>query len=92
MFDPLLEVLAELGDRHEQSYLEHLKQAGLDVVRIGGINVGDSAVSETFAVMKQGAPVIAQGALVHQGWGGPADILLASPVTIKMNSELFPQK
>jgi uncharacterized protein len=74
-FDPLLEVLRERGFRHEQSYIDHLKHAGLDVVRIDGIDVGDSAVSETIAVMKKGAPVIAQGALAHQGWGGRADIL-----------------
>jgi predicted RecB family nuclease len=75
VFDPLLEVLSERGVRHEQSYIEHLKHAGLDVVRIDGIDVGESAVSETFAVMKKGAPVIAQGAPAHQGWGGRADIL-----------------
>jgi uncharacterized protein len=59
LFDPLLEVLRERGFRHEQSYIEHLKHAGLDVVRIDGIDVGDGAVSDTFAVMKKGAPVIA---------------------------------
>src|SRR3974377_1903505 len=74
-FDPLLEVLSERGFRHEQNYIEHLKHNGLDVIRIDGIDVGDGAVSETFAVMKKGAPVIAQGALAHQGWGGRADIL-----------------
>ena len=75
VFDPLLEVLRERGFRHEQSYIEHLKHAGLDVVRIDGIDVGDGAVSETIAAMKQGAPVIAQGALARQGWAGRADIL-----------------
>src|SRR6516162_5220392 len=75
LFDPLLEVLSERGFRHEQNYIEHLKHAGLDVVRIDGIDVGDGAVCETFAEMKKGAPVIAQGALAHHGWGGRADIL-----------------
>ena len=37
VFDPLLEVLSERGVRHEQSYIEHLEQAGLEVVptRVG---------------------------------------------------------
>ena len=75
VFDPLLEVLWERGFRHEQSYIEHLEHAGLDVVRIDGVDVGDRAISETLAVMKKGAPIIAQGALAHEGWGGRADIL-----------------
>ena len=34
VWDPLLEILSERGMAHEQSYLEHLTKAGLDVVRI----------------------------------------------------------
>ena len=37
--------------------------------------LAESAVSETFAAMKKGVQVIAQGALAHQGWVGRADIL-----------------
>jgi uncharacterized protein len=74
-FDPLLEILWERGLRHEKNYIEHLTETGLDVVRINGADIAESAVSETFAAMKKGAPVIAQGALAHQGWGGRADIL-----------------
>ena len=74
-FDPLLEILWERGIRHEKNYIEHLTETGLDVVRINGIDVAESAVSDTFTAMKKGAPVIAQGALAHQGWGGRADIL-----------------
>jgi predicted RecB family nuclease len=74
-FDPLLTILWERGLRHEINYIEHLTEAGLGVVRINGADVAQSAVSETLAAMKQGVPVIAQGAMAHQGWGGRADIL-----------------
>jgi hypothetical protein len=75
VFDPLLQILWERGAAHEQNYVDHLAQGGLDVVRIDGIGLGEAAVSETLAAMKRGAAVIAQGALAHQGWGGRADIL-----------------
>ena len=60
---------------HEQSYVEHLTKAGLDVVRIDGVDVTSTAVAETRAAMQRGAPVIAQGALTHEGWNGRTDIL-----------------
>jgi predicted RecB family nuclease len=74
-FDPLLKILWERGARHEQSYIEHLTKAGLQVVRIDGIGVTNAAVSETLAAMRKGTPIIVQGALAHQGWGGRADVL-----------------
>jgi hypothetical protein len=36
-FDPLLQILWERGAAHERNYIDHLMQAGLDVVRIDGI-------------------------------------------------------
>jgi predicted RecB family nuclease len=75
VFDPLLQILWERGEAHERNYVDHLTRAGLDVVRIDGIGLGEAAVSETLAAMKRGAAVIAQGALAHQGWGRRADIL-----------------
>ena len=75
VWDPLLQILWERGSIHEQNYVEHLRQAGLDVVRIDGVDVTDEAVSETLAAMKTGTQVIAQGALSHQRWVGRADIL-----------------
>jgi predicted RecB family nuclease len=75
VFDPLLQILWERGAAHEQNYVDYLTQAGLDVVKIHGVGVVESAVSETIAAMKIGSAVIAQGALTHRGWGGRADIL-----------------
>jgi len=75
VWDPLLKILSERGSIHEQSYLEHLTNTGFDVVRIDGIDVTTAAVTETRAAMQRGVPVVAQAALVHQGWNGRADIL-----------------
>ncbi|WP_027571501.1 TM0106 family RecB-like putative nuclease [Bradyrhizobium sp. WSM1743] len=75
VWDPLLQVLSERGAAHEQSYIEHLTKAGLDVVRIDGVEVTNAAVAETRVAMQRGTPVIVQAALTHQGWNGRADIL-----------------
>src|SRR5690242_2463124 len=75
VWDPLLQILSERGAAHEQDYVEHLTKAGLDVVRIDGIDVTNAAVAETRAAMQRGVPVIAQAALTHQGWNGRTDIL-----------------
>lgn len=75
VWDPLLQILSERGAAHEQSYVEHLTVAGLDIVRIDGIDVTATAVAETRSAMQRGAPVIVQAALTHQGWNGRADIL-----------------
>jgi uncharacterized protein len=68
-------VLWERGLTHEQSYLKHLTKAGLEVVKIEGVEVTEAAVAETVAAMKNGVQVIAQGALSYGGWVGRADIL-----------------
>ena len=75
VWDPLLQILSERGAAHEQSYVEHLTKAGLDPVRIDGIDVTATAVAETRSAMQRGVPVIVQAALTHQGWNGRADIL-----------------
>jgi uncharacterized protein len=75
IWDPLQEILWKRGLIHEQSYLEHLTKSGLEVVKIEGVEVTDAAVAETVAAMRKGVPVIAQGALSHDGWVGRADIL-----------------
>src|ERR1700674_1058834 len=63
VWDPLLEVLAERGALHEQSYLKHLEAAGFSVLKIDGVGVDESAVAATLKAMREGAPIIAQGAL-----------------------------
>lgn len=75
VWDPLLQVLSERGAAHEHSYVEHLMKAGLDVVRIDGVEVTNTAVADTLAAMQRGIPIIVQAALTHQGWNGRADVL-----------------
>ena len=75
VWDPLLQILWERGSIHEQNYVTHLEQAGLDVVRIDGVDITDDAVKDTLAAMKLGTAIIVQGALTHNGWSGRADIL-----------------
>jgi uncharacterized protein len=67
--------LWERGSIHERKYVEHLTKAGLEVVRIDGIDVTDEAARETLAAMNRGTQVIVQGALSYQVWGGRADVL-----------------
>ena len=74
-WDPLLELLAERGARHEQGFVDHLKASGHEATMIAGIGIDDDAVSQTHAAMKAGTPIIIQGALRADRWNGRADIL-----------------
>ena len=74
-WDPLLEILRKRGDQHEQAYLDYLQAAGHDIVRIEGIGLEEEQVQQTLAAMSSGAPIISQGVLLHERWGGRADIL-----------------
>lgn len=74
-WDPLLEILRERGFRHEQAFIDHLKQAGLPSITIEGADITDVSVAATLAAMEQGTETIIQGALRHERWTGRADIL-----------------
>src|SRR6516162_10051390 len=74
-WDPLLELLAERGSRHEKGYIDHLKANGLSVTPIHGVGVDASVVTQTLEAMKAGAQIIVQGALQGAHWSGRADIL-----------------
>ena len=75
IWDPLLQILSERGAVHEREYVEHLETRGLTGPRIEGIEVTPEAVGATLAAMKDGASIIVQGALAHDGWVGRVDIL-----------------
>ena len=74
-WDPLLEVLRKRGDLHERAYLDRLKGAGYEIVRIDGAGVEEKQAEETAAAMLSGAAIISQGVMLHERWGGRADIL-----------------
>lgn len=75
VWDPFLEILRERGAAHEEAYIKHLSQAGLHAVKIDGADVSDLAAEQTLAAMKEGTPIIVQGALSHDNWIGRVDVL-----------------
>src|SRR5882672_2665681 len=74
-WDPLLELLAERGFRHEQGFVDHLKAAGYETALIDGVGVDPASMKHTLDVMKAGAEIIVQGALRAGHWSGRADVL-----------------
>src|SRR5215831_14719313 len=74
-WNPALQVLWERGAAHEDQFVAYLRDQGLDVVVIDGVDVTATAVAQTIAAMRAGRSVIVQGALMHEGWGGRADVL-----------------
>ncbi|PDT46645.1 nuclease [Sinorhizobium fredii] len=74
-WDPLLEILQERGLRHEEDFLQHLKQRGLEATAIAGIEVNKDTVGATLAAMRSGSPIIVQAALRDGRWIGRADVL-----------------
>ncbi len=74
--DPLLEILAERGDRHEKDYLTHLANAGHQVVQIESKGITQAQADQTIEAMRKGVQVIAQATFLQDGWGGRADVLL----------------
>ena len=75
-YDPLLQILTERGLAHERQYVDHLRQAGHEVLEIEGTGSVDQArVDNTHEAMRAGVAVIVQGAFIHGGWSGRTDIL-----------------
>jgi uncharacterized protein len=76
---PDLQVIRELGLRHEKRYLTFLEeQKKLSVKNLSHIGNQDekALLAETFRLMAEGADVIAQGALGDEQWFGRPDVLL----------------
>ena len=76
---PDLEVIRELGLRHEARYLGFLREEGREVLHLGGAEDEARALEETRRAMDRGVEVIAQGALVGQAWLGRPDVLRRVP-------------
>src|SRR5262245_24149824 len=73
--DPLLDLLRERGQRHEDAFLDHLHRQGLSIARIQGVEVTDAAVADTSAAMRRRQDIIVQAALQNGRWSGRADVL-----------------
>ena len=67
-----LKLLSQLGNEHEQNYLNSLKRAGKTII---SIEQGPDAVQETVAALHKGVDVIYQGALQGHNWHGYVDFL-----------------
>jgi predicted RecB family nuclease len=74
-WDPLLEILRERGQKHEQAFLGHLKANGFEPFLIEGVDVTDDAVTQTREAMQAGHAIIVQAAVRDGNWVGRADIL-----------------
>jgi uncharacterized protein len=72
--DPTLDLLVELGNRHEKNYLEYLQAQGKVVVEIPKFKDTDGML--TANAMRDGADVIFQASLVDSPWRGFADFLI----------------
>lgn len=70
--DPVLELLIARGFEHEQRFVDIQREKGLTVVDLKG---GEDGVARTIEAMKQGADLIVQGQVDHDGWGGYPDVL-----------------
>jgi predicted RecB family nuclease len=76
-YDPGVELLRELGLRHEQAYLRHLTDTlGLQVVRIPTDVSWADAVSRTIEAIRGDADVVYQATFQDGVWRGRADFLI----------------
>lgn len=67
----MLELLIELGNRHEEVYLDNLRDQGKSVVELDEFGGTDKAIK----AMRQGVDVIAQASFVLRPWRGRTDFL-----------------
>lgn len=75
--DPALELLMQRGLLHEEAYVQHLQDKGLEVVRLdpdAGVSLSEAA-NATIEAMRAGPDVIVQATLHNGRWLGRADIL-----------------
>ncbi|PYU65852.1 MAG: nuclease [Acidobacteria bacterium] len=78
--DPGIELLRELGGRHERSYLGHLAEAqGLEIVKIPTSMPWAEATAHTVNVLRRGASVIYQATFQNGPWHGRSDFLIRVP-------------
>jgi predicted RecB family nuclease len=72
---PNLRIIQELGLQHEARYLKFLAGQGLQIVNFDKGAVEGGVAEATIQAMRQGVPVIAQGALQGGRWFGRPDVL-----------------
>ena len=73
--DPMVDLLSELGQRHEQAYLEALRAADKTVLELTDFG-GSANIEAAVQAMRVGVDVIAQASLQSSPWHGRADFLI----------------
>ncbi|MDP1570906.1 MAG: TM0106 family RecB-like putative nuclease [Vicinamibacterales bacterium] len=73
--DPFVVALQQKGQAHEQRYVDWLRAQGLRVRDLGDVEDREARFARTEEALAEGADVIVQAALRHDGWLGYADIL-----------------
>lgn len=94
-YDPLLEILRERGQRHEDAYIQHLQNQGHQVTEIAGVDITDSTIDATLEAMRNGSEIIIQASLRDGRWSGRADVLRRVPVPSNLGDysyEIFDTK
>ena len=75
--DPGIELLRELGARHEQAFLRHLADTqGLEITEIPTNVSWTEAVAHTVDALRRGVNVVYQAAFQHGPWHGRSDFLV----------------
>ena len=74
-WDPLRDILRARGSLHEEAYLDHLDREGHEIVQVNDIGLNRKSADQTATAMRDGVAIISQGVLLHERWGGRADIL-----------------
>src|SRR5512132_737190 len=69
--DAAMEILKERGLEHEKAFIESEQRGGRKT--IVDLTDQDDRAAKTIAAMQQGADLIYQGAVEHDGWMGYAD-------------------
>jgi predicted RecB family nuclease len=85
--DPLLDLLAKMGNEHEANQLKVLKkQKNVVVIKEESM---EKAFEATKGVMKDGAEVIYQAALTNDSFRGYADVLIRVPGKSKLGDFFY---
>jgi len=82
--DPGIELLRELGARHEQAYLRHLIDQGLDIAMISTEVSWREGAAQTLDALRCGASVIYQATFQNGPWHGRSDFLIRVPRPSKL--------
>ena len=77
--DPGVELLRELGTRHEQAYLRHLIDEGRDVAIIPSDVSWAEGAAQTLAALRRGVSVVYQASFQNGPWHGRSDFLIRVP-------------